>query len=31
MEASGGYERLPFLLSWELGVACGMANARSVR
>jgi transposase len=22
---------LPFLLLWELGVACGMANARSVR
>jgi transposase len=31
MEASGGYERLPFLLLWELGVACGMVNARSVR
>jgi transposase len=31
MEASGGYERLPFLLLWELGVACGVANARSVR
>lgn len=31
MEASGGYERLPFLLLWELGQPCGMANARSVR
>jgi len=31
MEASGGYERLPFLLLWELGVACCVANARSVR
>jgi transposase len=31
MEASGGYERLPFLLLWELGVPCGMVNARSVR
>jgi transposase len=31
MEASGGYERLAFLLLWELGVCCGMANARSVR
>jgi transposase len=31
MEASGGYEQLAFLLLWELGVCCGMANARSVR
>jgi transposase len=31
MEASGGYERLPFLLLWEAGQPCGMANARSVR
>jgi transposase len=31
MEASGGYERLPFLLLWELGVVCSVANARSVR
>jgi transposase len=31
MEASGGYERLAFLLLWEMGVSCGMANARSVR
>ncbi len=31
MEASGGYERLAFLLLWELSVPCGIANARSVR
>jgi transposase len=31
MEASGGYERLPFLLLWEAGIGCGMANARNVR
>jgi transposase len=31
MEASGGYERLAFLLLWEIGQPCGMANARSVR
>lgn len=31
MEASGGYERLPFLLLWEAGMACAIANARSVR
>jgi transposase len=31
MEASGGYEQLPFLLLWEMGQPCGMANARSVR
>lgn len=31
MEASGGYERLPFLLLWEMGIACAIANARSVR
>jgi transposase len=31
MEASGGYERLPFLLLWELGIPCGVVNARSVR
>jgi transposase len=31
MEASGGYERQAFLLLWELGVPCGIANARSVR
>jgi transposase len=31
MEASGGYERLPFLLLWEMGISCAIANARSVR
>lgn len=31
MEASGGYERMAFLLLWEIGQPCGMANARSVR
>jgi transposase len=31
MEASGGYERTVFLLLWELGVACAIVNARSVR
>lgn len=31
MEASGGYERQAFLLLWDLGMACGLANARQVR
>jgi transposase len=31
MEASGGYERLAFLLLWQLGVPCAIVNARSVR
>ena len=31
MEASGGYERLPFLLLWEAGQPCGIGNARNVR
>jgi transposase len=31
MEATGGYERLAFLLLWEAGIACAVANARSVR
>jgi len=31
MEASGGYERLAFLLLWELGMPCAIVNARSVR
>lgn len=31
MEASGGYERLGFLLLWELGVPCAIVNARSAR
>jgi transposase len=31
MEASGGSERLAFLLLWELGLPCALVNARSVR
>ena len=31
MEASGGYERLAYLLLWQLGQPCARANARSVR
>jgi transposase len=31
MEASGGYERLAFLLLWELGQPCTFVNARNVR
>lgn len=31
MEASGGCERLAFLLLWAMGQPCGLANARSVR
>lgn len=31
MEATGGYERMAFLLLWETGIACALANARSVR
>ena len=31
MEATGGYERTPFSLLWEAGIACGMTNPRSVR
>jgi transposase len=31
MEATGGYERTPFLLLWEAGIACGLTNPRSVR
>lgn len=31
MEASGGYERLAYLMLWEMKLACGLANARSVR
>ena len=31
MEATGGYEKLPFSLLWEAGVPCAIANARSVR
>ncbi|WP_311044410.1 transposase, partial [Rhizobium sp. NZLR10] len=31
MEASGGYERTAFLLLWEMGIACALANPRHVR
>ena len=31
MEASGGYEQLAFLLLWEEGIGCAIANARAVR
>jgi transposase len=31
MEATGGYEQLPFGLLWEAGVACAIANPRQVR
>lgn len=31
MEASGSYERQAFLLLWQLGQPCAIANARNVR
>lgn len=31
LEASGGYERLPFALLWQQGIPCAIANPRSVR
>ena len=31
MEATGGYERLPFCLLWSEGLACALANPRQVR
>lgn len=31
MEASGGYERLPFALLWQEGLPCAIANPRQVR
>jgi transposase len=31
MEATGGYERLPFALLWQAGLPCALANARQVR
>lgn len=31
MEASGGYERQAFVLLWQLGQPCALANARNVR
>ena len=31
MEATGGYERLPFNLLWAAGIPCALANPRAVR
>jgi transposase len=31
MEATGGFERMAFLLLWEAGLACGLTNPKSVR
>lgn len=31
MEATGGYEKLPFGLLWAAGMACAIVNPRSVR
>lgn len=31
MEATGGFEKLPFGLLWEAGLACAIANPRHVR
>lgn len=31
MEATGGHERRAFLLLWQLGQSCALANARNVR
>ena len=31
MEATGGYEKLPFSLLWASGVPCAIVNPRSVR
>jgi transposase len=31
MEATGGYEKLPFSLLWAAGVPCAIVNPRSVR
>lgn len=31
MEATGGYEKLPFSLLWAAGVPCAVVNPRSVR
>lgn len=31
MEATGGYEKLPFSLLWAAGVRCALVNPRSVR
>jgi len=31
MEATGGYERLPFVLLWQQGISCAIVNPRCVR
>jgi transposase len=31
MEATGGFERMAFLSLWEVGIACGLTNPKSVR
>jgi transposase len=31
MEATGGYERLPYGVLWSQGIACALANPRQVR
>jgi transposase len=31
MEATGGYEKLPFMLLWTAGMPCAIVNPRSVR
>jgi transposase len=31
MEATGGYERLPFALLWAAGIPCALVNPRAVR
>jgi len=31
IEATGGYEKLPFALLWEAGMPCALANPRAVR
>jgi transposase len=31
LEATGGYERLPFALLWAEGIPCALANPRAVR
>jgi transposase len=31
MEATGGYEKLPFALLWAAGIVCAIVNPRSVR
>ena len=31
MEATGGFERMAFLLLWQASIACGLTNPRSVR